>query len=348
MKIGLIGYPLSGKTTVFNALTGLHARTDSFVASGKEANVGLIKVPDVRVDRLAAFHQPKKTTHAEISFVDLAGIAATAGGGFDSGSLNLMRQVEAYTIVVRAFASEAVSHPLNRIDPADDIKKIEEEMTLADLIVVEKRLELIIKEGKKGSTEYLLLERCREVLENGAPLREGDFGAEERKSLTGFTFLSLKPRLVLINTDEDNIAGDPALKEKSPHVISFCASLEQQISELAPEERGEFLEALGIDQPARDKFVRAAYALMNLISFFTVGKDEVKAWTIERDTPAVRAAGKIHSDIERGFIRAEVVHYDDFDAEPNMARLRELGKLRLEGKNYEVADGDIINFRFNV
>jgi len=348
MKIGLIGYPLSGKTTVFNAITGLHARTDSFISSGKEANVGLIRVPDERVTRLAEIYQPKKTTYAEISFVDLAGIAATAGGGFDSATLNLMRQVEAFTLVVRAFEDEAVSHPLTRIDPADDIRKIEEEMQLADLIVLEKRLERIVKEGKRGSAEFILLERCREVLEKGTPLREVDFGAEELKTLAGFSFLSHKPRLALINTGEDNIGGDPALKEKYESLISFCASVEQQITELPSGEQGEFLEALGIEEPARDKFIRAAYGLMNLISFFTVGKDEVKAWTIERGTPAVRAAGKVHSDIERGFIRAEVVSYADFIAEPNMTRMKELGRLRLEGKTYEVADGDIINFRFNV
>lgn len=348
MKIGLIGYPLSGKTTVFNTLTGLHARVDSFHSSGKEANVGIIKVPDERLEKLSQIYQPEKTTHAEISFVDLAGISTTSSGGFDTNTLNLMRQVDAFTFVIRAFEDESVSHPLGRIDPAADIKALEDEMQLADLIVIEKRQERIEKEGNKGSSEYMLLARCRELIENGQPLRELSLSAEELKTITGFCFLSIKPVLILLNTGEDNMAGDPALAEMYENIISFCASVEQEVSELEPDEQAEFLEALGIEEPARGKFIHAAFSLLNLICFFTVGKDEVKAWTINRGTPAVRAAGKIHSDIERGFIRAEVVNYDDYIKESSMTKMKELGKLRLEGKTYEVQDGDIINFRFNV
>ena len=348
MTIGLIGYPLSGKTTVFNTLTGLHARVDSFISSGKEANVGLIKVPDKRLDALSEIYQPKKITHTEISFVDHAGITATAGGGFDANTLALMRQVDAFTYVVRDFANEAVNHPLGRIDPAGDINGLETEMELADLIVIEKRQSRLEKEGKKASPEYALLARCREALESGTPLREISLSPDELKAFSGFGFLSLKPRLILLNTGEDNMAGDPSVAERFDNMIAFCASMEQQVTELEPSEQGEFLEALGIEEPAREKFIHAAYSLLELISFFTVVSNELRAWTIKRGTEAVHAAGKIHSDIERGFIRAEVVNFEDFIKEPSMAKMKELGKLRLEGKSYTVQDGDIINFRFNV
>ena len=348
MKIGLIGYPLSGKTTVFNTLTGLHARVDSFISSGKEANVGLIKVPDKRLDALSEIYQPKKITHAEISFVDLAGITSTSGGGFDANTLTLMRQVEAFTYVVRAFTSEAVNHPLGRIDPAGDISGLDQETELADLIVIEKRQSRLEKEGQKSSPEHTLLERCRESLENSTPLRETGLSEDELKALSGFGFLSLKPRLILLNTGEENMAGEPSVAGRFDNLIAFCASVEQQITELDPAEQGEFLEAMGIEEPAREKFIHASYSLLELISFFTVVSNELRAWTVNRGTEAVHAAGKIHSDMERGFIRAEVVNFEDFIKEPSMARLKELGKLRLEGKNYIVQDGDIINFRFNV
>lgn len=348
MKIALIGYPLSGKTTVFNTLTGLHARTDGFISGGKEANVGLIRVPDERVERLSEIYQPKKTTHAEISFVDVAGIQSTGSGGIDSQSLSYMRTVDAFALVVRSFRDPAVSHPLDRIDPAGDVAGMEGEMALSDLMIVEKRMARLEKESKRASVEYELLVRCNEALGEGRPLREIGFSAEQQRTLAGFQFLTLKPRMILLNTDEEDQAGDPAFLERFKDSIAFSAALEQQITELGPDEQAEFLEAMGIDEPARHKFIRAAYGLMELISFFTVGKDEVKAWTINRGTDAVNAAGKIHSDIQRGFIRAEVVSYVDFIAEPNMARMKELGKLRLEGKTYVVRDGDIINFRFNV
>ncbi len=348
MKIALIGYPLSGKTTVFNTLTGLHARVDGFITSGKEANIGLIKVPDSRIDRLSEIYQPKKTTYAEISFVDVGGITSTGTGGIDSQSLSYMRTVDAFAFVVRAFEDETVSHPLDRIDPAADVTGLEEEMTLSDLMIIEKRLARLEKEGKRASAEHELLIRCNEVLGGGQALRELGLSEEEKKLLAGFQFLTLKPRLILVNTGEDNKDGDPAIAARFGNVISFCGSMEQQISELGPAEQAEFIEAMGIGEPARGKFIRAAYALLDLISFFTVGKDEVRAWTINRGTDAVNAAGKIHSDIQRGFIRAEVVSYEDFSAEPNMNRMKELGKLRLEGKTYPVQDGDIINFRFNV
>ncbi|MEA1996316.1 MAG: redox-regulated ATPase YchF [Gemmatimonadota bacterium] len=348
MKIGLIGYPLSGKTSVFNTLTGLHARVDSFHSSGKEANVGTIKVPDQRLERLEEIYRSGKVVHAEINFVDIAGIMTT-GGSFEAKTLSLMRMVDALTYVIRDFRDETVSHPRDRIDPVRDIEGLDDELKLADLIVVENRQTRIAKEGKKGSPEYALLERCRVALEEGTPLKDIQLAAEELKTLTGFDFLSLKPRLILLNTDELNMRGDPAVAERFEDVVSFCAKVESEIAELdSPEEQQEFLEAMEISEPAREKFIHASYRLLNLISFLTIGKDEVRAWTITRGTDALRAAGKVHSDIERGFIRAETVAYDDFIAEPSMVRMKELGKVRLEGKTYVVADGDMIDFRFNV
>ncbi len=342
---------MSGKTAVFNTLTGLHARTDSFHSAGKQANVGLIRVPDERIEALAEIFKPKKTTFAEINFADFAGISAESGaggGGFDAQSLSLMRQLDALAFVVRAFGDEAVLHPLGRIDPAADVTGIEEELQLADLIVVESRQQRLGKEGKKASREYELLDKCRSALEDGRPLREVGLSGEDTKALAGFTFLSLKPRLLLVNTGEDALDDDGGVSDKHGGAITFCASVEQQIAELEPGEQQEFLEAMEIAEPARPKFIRAAYGLMRLISFFTVGEDEVKAWTISDGTPAVEAAGKIHSDIQRGFIRAEVAAYDDYIVDKDMVKLKERGKLRLEGKNYVVQDGDIINFRFNV
>ena len=351
MKVGIIGYPLSGKTSVFNTLTGLKARKDSFVSSGKDANVGLIKVPDKRLDELSRLFEPKKTTPAEINFIDMAGIGGDSAGGkrgFSAQELSWMRTVEAFVYVVRAFEDETITHPLGSVDPLRDIRSLDEEMALGDILVIEKRLERIAKEGKKGSREFELLERCMKCLEEEKPLRDAGLSDEEKKMLAGFQFLSLKLRLVLVNTGEDDMALPAGLAESYDNIIAFCAKVEEEISELPAEEQKEFLEALAIDEPARPKFIRAAYGLLNLICFFTVGKDEVRAWTIERGCTAQPAAGKIHSDIERGFIRAEVVAYDDYIGDPSMTKMKELGRLRLEGKTYVVQDGDIINFRFNV
>ncbi|MBN2288031.1 MAG: redox-regulated ATPase YchF [Candidatus Glassbacteria bacterium] len=349
MKIGIIGYSLSGKTTVFNTLTGQHARAESFHAAEKKANVGRIQVPDPRLDALAGIFKPQKTTPTEINFVDMAGITGSVGkGGFSAEELGWMRTVDAFTFVVRAFANEAVQHPLGRIDPALDIESLDEELALADLLVVEKRLARLEKEGKKSSPEYELLDRCRGCLENGTVLRRASLSRDEEQMLSNFQFLSLKPRLVLVNTGEENIEPDPALSGRFEGIIGFCAGLEQEIAELAPEEQAEFMEAMGIKEPGLDKFIRASYKLLSLISFFTVISDEVRAWTVEEGTEMAAAAGKIHSDMERGFIRAEVVAFEDFIAEPDMHRMKETGQLRLEGKHYKVADGDIVQVRFNV
>lgn len=349
MKIGIIGYSLSGKTTIFNTLTGQHARADGFRAAGKKANIGRIQVPDDRLQALSDIYKPQKTTPAEINFIDMAGITESGGkSGFTAEELGYMRTVEAFTYVVRAFEDQVVEHPLGRIDPGADIQNLDEELVLADLLVVEKRLARLEKEGDRSSTEHELLARCQSCLENGTPLRDTALDENEVQILANYQLLSLKPRLILVNTGENEMGLPPVLAEKYDGIIAFCARIEQEVSELPPDEQQEYLEVLGIDKPARDKFIRTSYKLLKLISFFTVGSDEVRAWTIEEGTEMPRAAGKIHSDMERGFIRAEVVAFDDFITAPDMHQMKKLGKRRLEGRHYKVADGDIVEVLFNV
>jgi len=348
MKIGIVGFPRSGKTTVFNALTGLDASV-GFGGDPSKPNLGTIKVPDPRVDRLSEIFQPKKTTYGEVVFVDYPG-RPDASNAIDRTTLAQMRDADALVHVVRAFADPSANR---EADAAGDIESFKAELLLADLEIVEKRLERLRKE-KGVETDVGLLERCRDALEAERPLREVELSEIERRELSGYGFLSRLPVLVVVNVDEASAAAplDTAVQTKldddSTQGMALSAQVEMEIASLDESDRGGFLADLGLDAPARDRFVRAAYGLLDLISFLTSGEDEVRAWPIARRTPAVRAAGKIHSDIERGFIRAEVVAYDDFIELGSDAKCREAGKLRLEGKGYEVRDGDIVHFRFNV
>jgi GTP-binding protein YchF len=348
MKVGIVGFPRSGKTTVFNALTGLQAVVGAYGDPGKP-NLGAIKVPDERIDRLSAIFTPRKTTYAEVVFVDFPG-AGERSGVLDPATLVQMRDADALVQVVRGFADPITQAPA---DPARDLAGFKAELVLADLAVVEKRLERLRKEkGKEQETE--LLERCRAALETETPLRRVTFAPPEERALSGFGLLSRLPLLVLINVPEDEVAAPladavhAALEADAVLGQVLCAQIEMEIAALDSADRSAFLADLGLRESARDRFVQAAYALLDLISFLTTGEDEVRAWPIRRGTTAVKAAGKIHSDIERGFIRAEVVPYDEFIRYGSDAKCREAGKLRLEGKDYVVADGDIIHFRFNV
>jgi len=348
MKIGIVGFPRSGKTTVFNALTGLDAAV-GFGGDPTRPNLGTIKVPDARIDRLTEIFQPKKTTFGEVVFVDYPG-RAEATHAIDRTTIAQMRDADALVQVVRSFDDASSDRAAN---PSGDIEGFAAELILADLEIVEKRLERLRKEKGKEK-ETALLERCRESLEGERPLRQLELSPLEERELAGFGFLSRLPLMVLVNVDEARAGAslEPAIESllaRSATVgLSMSARVEMEISALDAADRGAFLADLGLEAPARDRFVRAAYGLLNLISFLTSGEDEVRAWPIERGTSAVRAAGKIHSDIERGFIRAEVVAYDDFIALGSDAKCRDAGKLRLEGKEYQVRDGDIIHFRFNV
>ena len=348
MKIGIVGFPRSGKTTVFNALTGLDVAV-GFGGDPTKPNLGTIKVPDARIDRLSEIFQPKKTTYGEVVFVDYPG-RPDAAGAIDRSTLAQMRDADALVQVVRAFADPAAE---KAADPRGDIESFQAELILADLEIVEKRLERLRKEKGKEK-EAALLGRCKEALDGERLLRDITLSELEERQLAGFGFLSRLPHLVLVNVEEAQAVDaldseiESYLKDAGTPGMSMSAQVEMEIAGLDEADRGPFLADLGLSEAARDRFIRAAYGLLNLISFLTSGEDEVRAWPIEKGTPAVRAAGKIHSDIERGFIRAEVVAYDDFIELGSDAKCREAGKLRLEGKDYEVCDGDIIHFRFNV
>jgi GTP-binding protein YchF len=346
MKVGIVGFSGAGRTTVFNALTGLHASV-GYGDPGK-ANLGTIKVPDARVDRLSQIFQPRKTTYAEIVFVDVAGGGRSAA--LDPGTLVQMRDVDALIQVIRALQDPLTAEPP---DPLRDFNNFRSELILADLAVIEKRLARVRREQAKGQ-EAELLGRCVAALEAETPLRQVPLAPAEERMLAGFGLLSRLPLLAVVNVDEKQAAAPvpPALQARAEQdgvpALVLCAQIEMEMAALEAGDRAAFLAELGLTESARDRFIQAAYALLDLISFLTTGEDEVRAWPIRRGTTAVRAAGKVHSDIERGFIRAEVVAYDDFIRLGSEAKCREAGKLRLEGKDYVVQDGDIIHFRFNV
>jgi ribosome-binding ATPase len=350
VKVGIAGFPRSGKTTIFNALSGQHADVGGFSEPGK-VHLGTIKVPDPRIDRLSEIFQPKKTTYAEMVFVDFPAATEAAGShALDTATLTQMRETDALVQVVRGFP-DAITGDAAR--PVRDLQNFKSELLLSDLVLIEKRLERLKKEKGKEQ-ERALLERCKALLDEERPLRQLELSTEEAGQIAGFGFLSRRPLMVVLNVGENEVAGDmPAavtefLKADQLEGLLLSGKIEMEIAALDADDRQAFLQDLGLQATARERFIRAAYELLDQISFLTSGEDEVRAWTIKRGTTAVKAAGKIHSDIERGFIRAEVVHYDDFIQYGSDAKCREHGKLRLEGKEYLVKDGDIIHFRFNV
>jgi len=345
MRAGLVGYAQSGKTTLFNALTGLHKGGPG---GRGQVNLGAIKVPDPRIDALSALFKPRKTTFAEMRFVDVPGPAGK-GTGLDAEALKALAEADAFCLVLRGFPA-ADGTPA---DPARELGDFDAELTLHDLAVVEKRLDRLRKEQHKGTGEFHELERLHAQLDEGLPLRAMAWSEAEEKELAHFGFLSRRPLLVVVNVPEAEAAAAPpdavvaAARRRQAEALSLCAAVEAEIAELDAAEQPEFLRSLGLTEPARARFLRAAYGLLDLISFFTVGEDEVRAWPVRRGDRAPRAAGRIHSDLERGFIRAEVVHYDDFVALGSESRARHEGKLRLEGKEYVVQDGDVMLFRFS-
>jgi len=355
MQFGILGLPKVGKTTLFNTLTASHEATGKFEAGGK-THVAVAKVPDQRLVRLRELFQPKKFTPATVEYVDIPGIVQ--GGGAESLDLAKLKTVDGLLHVVRAFEDPEIPHAGGKLDPIADIATLDLELILADHSLVEKRIERLAKSGKRGLSpqeereRVLLAEKILPALEAETPLRNLQLDPEEERMLRGFQLLSAKPILVVVNVGEGEVAtatpesfglgGDGA-----PGVV-VSAPIELEISRLAPDEQREFLADLGLAEPSLDRVIRASYALLGVISFFTVGEDEVRAWTIRRGTVAREAAGTIHSDIERGFIRAEVVRWDDLLAQKTMAACRDKALLRLEGKEYVVADGDVVHFRFNV
>ncbi len=362
MEIGIIGLPYSGKTTLFATLTGLETDTSHF--GGKiEVHRGVVKVPDERLDRLTEIFKPKKQVNATIQYVEVGGLEKEAahGKGFDPQFLAVLKNSDALCLVVRAFEDEMYPHPEGRIDPLRDVHIVEAEFLLSDLSIVENRIKRLEKQAKSTKNEedlreLELLQRCQHALEEETPLRELDFTPEEELKLRGFQFLTAKPLLIVVNYGENDIEREEEILspladyQNKPRVTvtGLCAKVEYEISQLDPQDREIFLRDLGIREPALPKLIRKSYELLGLISFFTVGDDECRAWTIRKGTTAQKAAGVIHSDLEKGFIRAEVVHFNDFITVGNLAKCREKGFLKLEGKEYVVRDGDIITVRFNV
>lgn len=344
MKVGLIGHRGAGKTTVFNMLTGLQAKVGGY-GGKEEVHLGVIKVPDARVDKLAQIFKPKKTTYAEIRFSDFPAGQNDADLKGNDDLVAQMREVDAMALVLCDFEAGA--------DPLRELNDLVVEMILADLTVVENRRARLKKE-KARPQEETLLERCAAALENEESLRHLEFSADEEPLLSGFGFLSRKPALVLFNRADDE-AGKPLpaayqdeLKRLRLEGLGLSGKVEMEVAQLDESDRVSFLKEIGIQEPARERFIRASYRLLNLISFLTTGENEVRAWTVTRGTIARQAAGKIHSDMERGFIRAEVIAYDDFVVLGSEVKCKEAGKLRLEGKDYVVQDGDIIHFRFAI
>ncbi|HMK57315.1 MAG TPA: redox-regulated ATPase YchF [Dissulfurispiraceae bacterium] len=365
MKLAIIGLSNSGKTTIFNALTGQNIETTLYATVIGDPHYGIVKVPDTRLERLSEIYKPKKTTHATVEYVDYIGL--TKGDLAQNGKVfDLIKDADAVVHVVRAFADEVVTHPLNSVDPLRDIETVELEFVFGDLEFVEKRLARMEEAAKKGKkpneAEKKLMFKCKEALEKEIPLRNLEFDEEEQKLMKPLQFVSTKPEIIVLNVGEKDLASGRAkelltdvqkyIADKqiaaTTRAVSLCGKIEMEIAQLSADESRAFLDDLGIAEPALDKLIKESYELLGLISFLTAGEDEVRAWTIRKGLAAQQAAGKIHSDIERGFIRAELVSYDDFMADGGMSGARDKGHLRLEGKTYEVKDGDIINFRFNV
>jgi GTP-binding protein YchF len=362
MKIGIVGLPFSGKTTLFNALTGTAA--DPAAPTGKrDAQRAIVQVPDERLDRLDDIFKPKKKTPATIEYIDLSGLSADEQkkGGFSDQFLGQLRTADAVLVIAAAFHNDNVPHPLNSIDLRRDFNLIQEEFILSDLGIIENRLQRLEKEMRVRKTdlhvkEEHVLQRCKNAIDNLQPLRTLEFAPDEEILIRGYQFLSLKPHILVPNIDEKEIGRSEALAEELGEwgripltaLLPISAQIEMEIQQLSEEEAEIFRQDAGIQQPAMNRLLRSSYQLLGLLSFFTVGEDEVRAWTIHRNTMAPQAAGVIHSDIERGFIRAEVVHFDDFIVRGTMAKCRAEAVLRLEGKEYIVKDGDIINFRFAV
>lgn len=356
METGILGLAKSGKTTLFNILTAARQETDKFARSG-ETHVGVAAVPDPRLEKLRGLYSPKKYTPATVRFVDIPGIEK--GESAESPDLTKLKDVDALLHVVRAFEDPELVHPEGSVDPARDVETMDLELILADHALVERRLERLAKGAKRGITaeeereKRLLAEVVLPALEAERPLRAVELEPDDERRLRGFQLLSAKPMLVVVNVGEGEVASADAAEfgvELGPgrRAVVVSAPIEEEISRLEAAEQAEFLADLGLAEPSAARVIRASFELLGLVAFFTVGEDEVRAWTIRRGTPARRAGGAIHSDIERGFIRAEVVPWDELLRLRSLAACRDVGSLRLEGKEYVVADGDVVHFRFNV
>lgn len=363
LHCGIVGLPLCGKTTVFNVITMAGAEVKPYAGGKTDPNKAVVSVPDKRFDYLVDVHKPRKETPAQVEFVDLAGLSRGAGKGEGLGNsfLSFVADADALIHVVRCFKNSAVEHPEGSVNPLRDWEIIENELIFRDLAVIENRLGKLRSKKKllpEEEAEKKLLEQCMDCLMEEKPLRSLELTAEQQRSLRGFSFVTSKPEIVLLNLDdtqlsEADIPGFAELKKRADEqgfiLYTLYGSLEMDIMELSEEEAAQFTEGLDITEPGRERLIGQAYRLLGLISFFTCGPDEVRAWTLSDGDNAVDAAGAIHSDLARGFIRAQVVAFEDYKTHNNsFDECRKAGCLRLEGKEYLVRDGDIIEIRFNV
>jgi hypothetical protein len=351
MKLGIIGLSQSGKTTIFNALT--RANTPTTASAGRiEVHTAVVDVPDPRVDRLSGMFKPKKTIYAKVTYADIAGLEGTSKTGISGQLLNQLTQMDGFLLAVRAFMEDSTPHPAGSVDPKRDVDAMCSELLLNDLIAVERKLERLTQERKKGGTDKALNERqtalftrLNEALNASTPLRKLDLKPEESGELASFGLLTRKPILTVVNLGEGQKA--PTLELDHPWV-ALMGKLEMEIAQLSPEDAAVFMKEYAIEELGLSKMIRLSYDLLRLQSFFTVGEDEVRAWTVDRGATAVEAAGAIHTDLQHGFVRAEVVAYGDLVELGGMNEAKAKGKLRLEGKEYPVKDGDILHVRFNL